>query len=71
MHKEKEMKTQSFTLAGLAIGGAGLFLGMSMSSSIPSTPFIYGVAAAVYAAVAAAVFAGVHRRNRDITCDQE
>jgi small basic protein len=64
--RRKEVKGHSFALAGLVSGGIGLLLGMTMSSSIPSTPSAYGLAAAVYAAIAAASFAGRQRRQRDI-----
>lgn len=68
---EIKMKKESFALAGLTLGGAGLFLGMAMSSSIPSTPIVYGVASALYAAIAAGVFAGVRRRRLDMASDYE
>ena len=57
------MKEKSFTIAGLTLGGAGLFLGMAMSSYIPGTPFVYGAASAIYMATAAAVYASVMQRE--------
>lgn len=60
------MKKQNLTVAGLVFGGAGLLLGMFMSSSIPSTPSAYGLAAALYASIATAMVAGRRRRKRDI-----
>lgn len=51
--------------AGLVLGAMGLFAGMAMSSSIPAGPSVYGVAAAVYAAVVAAIFAGVMWRSEE------
>jgi hypothetical protein len=57
------MKEEGLTFAGLTLGGVGLFLGMAMSSSITSTPFVYGAASAIYMATAAAIYAGVKRRR--------
>jgi len=54
-----KMNTTSFAFTGLAFGGLGMFLGITMSSSIPSNPFTYGLAAALYAAIAAGVLAEV------------
>jgi len=61
------MKNERFAIAGLAFGGIGVFLGMAMSSSVPSTPSVFGTAIAVYAAVAAAVVGGIRKRNGDLT----
>lgn len=64
------MTKHIYALAGIAFGGVGLFLGIAMSSSIPGTPFVYGSAAAIYAAVAAAILAGIKQKDADSVPNQ-
>lgn len=61
------MNQEHCALAGLACGGVGLFLGLSLSSAVPSSPFVYGSVAAGYAVVVAAVVGGRRRRQGDPT----
>lgn len=65
-----EMPNYTYVLAGIVFGGVGLFLGLEMSSSISGTPSMYGMVAAVYAAVAAAIFAGVKKRDAELALNQ-
>ena len=59
------IRNSYLALAGLILGGIGLFAGMAMSSPIPGGPPVYGVAAAVYSAVVAAIVAGVWRKAEE------
>jgi len=59
------IKNPYLASAGLVLGATGLFAGMALSSSIPAGPSAYGVAAAVYAAVGAAMFAGAMRKPEE------
>lgn len=59
------MNPRHFALAGLACGGVGLFLGLSLSSAVPSSPSVYGSVAAGYAVVVAAVTGGLRRHQGD------
>ena len=61
------MKNEHYALAGLAFGGIGVLLGIALSSSVPSTPLVFGTAVAVYAAVVAAVIGGVRKRGGDLS----
>jgi hypothetical protein len=61
------MKNAPYALAGLAFGGIGVFLGIALSSSVPSTPLVFGTAIAVYAAVVAAVVGGIRKRSADLS----
>lgn len=60
------MKNRSFVIAGVASSGAGIALGIAMSSTIPSTPFVFGTTIAVCAAVVAAVVGGSRKRGVDL-----
>mgnify|MGYP006277808907 CR=1 FL=1 len=60
------MKNRGFVIAGVASSGVGLVVGIAMSSTIPSTPFVFGTTIAVYAAVAAAVVGGSGKRGVDL-----
>lgn len=61
------MKNEHFAIAGLAFSGIGVILGIALSSSVPSTPAVFGTAIAVYAAVAAAVVGGIRKRNDELS----
>ena len=61
------MKNEYFTFAGIALSGIGLILGIALSSSVPSSPAIFGTAIGVYAAVAAAVVGGIRKGNSDLS----
>ena len=63
------MKRNILSFLGIGLGGAGVAIGMTMSSSIPDTPLIYGLAAAVYGAVGAAIFAGTQSRKHRTATD--
>ncbi len=59
------IKNPYLAFAGLVLGATGLFAGMALSSSIPAGPSVYGVAAALYSAVVAAIFAGGMRKSEN------
>jgi hypothetical protein len=59
------MKKDYLAFAGLAFGGIGISLGLAMSSAVPGTPGVLGTATGVYAALAAAILAGVRKKRAD------
>lgn len=59
------MKNDHLALAGPAFGGIGVAPGLGLSSAGSSTPIVFGTTMAVYAAVAAALFAGIRNKRAD------
>jgi len=59
------MKNSFSAIVGITLGAVGIALGLSMSSAVSAGPMTFGLVGSVYAAVAAAVFAGAKRKQAD------
>lgn len=55
------MRKQTLTYAGLVFCALGMFSGIALSSAVPASPVVYGVTAAMHAAVVAAVIGAIRR----------